>query len=252
MTHRWRPAAIALALLGLLLPASNALARPRTLDGTVSYRERIALPPSAKVEVKLVDISLADAPARTLARASVRPGRQVPIPYRLRYDDRMLKPSGRYALEARISVGGRLWFLNTTQHGVSAGVPIQGDIQLERVAQDAGPTPAGPSGRWLAEDINGRGVVDNAQSVLEIAADGRISGRGGCNGMGGRATIKGSRIRFGQIVSTQMACPPAIMDQEGKFIKALEAARSWRIDTVRNKLLLLDIRGRPIVVLARM
>ncbi|MDT3375960.1 YbaY family lipoprotein [Labrys neptuniae] len=252
MINRWRPLAIACALVGLMLPASEAFARQRTLAGTVSYRERIALPPTAVVEVKLVDVSLADAPARTLARTSVRSGRQVPIPYRLRYDDRVLKPSGRYAMEARISVNGRLWFLNTTHHAVTAGEPVNGDIQVDRVGQEAEAGPTGPSGRWLAEDINGRGVVDDAQSVLEIAADGKVSGRGGCNGMGGSAVIKGSRIRFGQIVSTQMACPPAIMDQEGKFLKALQAARSWRIDTARNKLLLLDARGRRILLLARM
>lgn len=73
MIHRWRSVAVAFALLGLMLPASEAFARQHTLNGTVSYRERIALPPSAVVEVKLVDVSLADAPARTLARASVAP-----------------------------------------------------------------------------------------------------------------------------------------------------------------------------------
>lgn len=252
MINRWRPVVLACALLGLMLPASEAFARQRILTGTVSYRERIALPPSAMVEVKLVDVSLADTPARTLARTSVRSGRQVPIPYRLRYDDRSVKPTGRYALEARISVNGRLWFLNTTHHAVTAGEPLNGDIQVDRVGQEAEAGPAGPSGRWLAEDINGRGVIDNAQSMLEIAADGAISGRGGCNGIGGRATIRGSRIRIGQIVSTQMACSPAIMDQEGKFIKVLESARSWRIDAASNKLLLLDARGRSILVLARM
>jgi uncharacterized lipoprotein YbaY len=36
-----------------------------TLNGTVSYRERIALPPSAVARSSLVDVSLADAPATT-------------------------------------------------------------------------------------------------------------------------------------------------------------------------------------------
>lgn len=252
MIDRRRIIATACGLIALLLPAGEALAKPRVLNGTVSYRERIALPPTATVEVKLVDISLADAPARTIARTSRRAGRQVPIPYRLRYDDKALKPAGRYALEARISVGGQLWFLNTTNHAVPANGPVNGDIQVERVAQQAQSGPKGPSGRWLAEDINGRGVIDNAQSVLEIAPNGAISGRGGCNGMGGKAVITGSRIRVGQIVSTQMACAPAVMDQEGKFIAALRAARSWRIDTARNKLLLLDARGRPALVFSHM
>lgn len=49
--------------------------------GTVTYRPRIALPPNAVVEVSLVDVSRADAPAITLAGQSiVTGGRQVPIP----------------------------------------------------------------------------------------------------------------------------------------------------------------------------
>lgn len=111
---------------------------------------------------------------------------------------------------------------------------------------------SGPSGRWLAEDIRGGGVLDRVQSVLEIAADGTVTGRGGCNRMGGTATISGSSITFGPIISTKMACIPAVMDQEGKFFSALENVRAWRIDKVTGKLSLLDAAGKPLAVLARM
>ena len=37
------------------------------VSGTVAYRERIALPPNAAIEVKLQDVSLQDAPAKTVA-----------------------------------------------------------------------------------------------------------------------------------------------------------------------------------------
>ena len=49
-----------------------------------------------------------------------------------------------------------------------------------------------------------------------------------------------------------MACTPAVMDQETKFLSALGEVRSWRIDRARRKLQLLDRRGRPVVILARM
>ncbi|WP_367272350.1 YbaY family lipoprotein [Phreatobacter sp.] len=64
---QWRWIAAGFAGLALGLNAAAAMAETRTLSGMVIYRERIALPPSAVVEVKLVDISLADAPSRTIA-----------------------------------------------------------------------------------------------------------------------------------------------------------------------------------------
>lgn len=112
--------------------------------------------------------------------------------------------------------------------------------------------PAPPTGRWLAETIRGGGVVDRVQSTLEIAGDGRVSGSGGCNRISGKARITGASIRIGPLVSTRMACPPAVMDQEHKFFNALEAARSWRIDRARHKLTLRGSGGKVLVVLARM
>lgn len=115
------------------------------------------------------------------------------------------------------------------------------------IAQDG----AGPSGRWLAEDIGGGGVVDRIQTVLDIAADGRVSGSGGCNRIVGQARIEGSTIAFSQMASTRMACPPAVMDQEARFLAALGQASRWRIDELRRKLFLEDATGKVLVVLAR-
>jgi putative lipoprotein len=123
-------------------------------------------------------------------------------------------------------------------------------VMLTGAAMAAAPTS--PTGRWLAEDIRGGGVIDYLQSVLEIAGDGGISGTGGCNRIMGRARIDGAAITLGPLATTRMACSPAVMDQERKFLSALEAARSWRIDAARSKLVLLGAGGETLVVLARM
>ncbi len=94
--------------------------------------------------------------------------------------------------------------------------------------------------RWLAEDIDGRGVIDNAQSTLDIDAD-RASGRGGCNRFSGEVQIAANSIRFGELASTRMACVPALMDQEDRYLRALREVRSWKIEN--TKLLLLDSAG---------
>ena len=78
-------------------------------------------------------------------------------------------------------------------------------------------------GTWLAEDIDGAGVIDDAQSTLEFGTDGRVSGRGGCNRYGGTVKLKGASIIIGELFSTKMACAPALMDQETRFMAALQA-----------------------------
>ena len=40
------------------------------------------------------------------------------MPFHLTYDPRQVKPGHRYALSARIELGGKLLFINTEHHGV--------------------------------------------------------------------------------------------------------------------------------------
>jgi putative lipoprotein len=95
---------------------------------------------------------------------------------------------------------------------------------------------------WVAEDIDGKGVIDNAQSTLVFGTDSRVSGRAGCNQYGGKVTLNGASMIVDQVFSTKMACTaPALMDQETRFLEALQATRSYRMDG--TKLLLLDGSG---------
>ncbi len=243
---------------GFVMSTVPVRAEARTLKGQVVYRERMLLPPGAVVEVKLLDVSLADAPARTLAEARITDARTSPIAYTLRYDSSQIEPRRTYALQARIVEGDRLLFINTTRHtvfgGGQDGGKEGGEIQVEKVGGDQAEVPpsASPVGRWLAEDIRGGGVIDNLQSVVEIATDGAVTGSGGCNRMRGQATISGTSITITPLASTMMACPPAIMDQEGKFMAALEAARSFRIDPQQRKLFLFDGAGQTVLRLSAM
>jgi putative lipoprotein len=238
--------------LGLVALSPPAHAEPRTLRGSVSYRERMALPPGAVVEVSLLDVSRADAPALIIARTRVS-GRRMPARYVLHFDSARILPRRSYAVQARILLGGRLLFINTTRHSVFTGEPDQTDIQVQRV-QAAPPTTGAesPAGRWLLEDLRGAGVMDRLQSVLEIATDGRVSGSGGCNRMSGSATIDGARISFSPLAATRMACTPAAMDQESRFLAALGEVRRWEINQRHRKLALLSSDGQPLLVFSAM
>jgi heat shock protein HslJ len=59
-------------------------------------------------------------------------------------------------------------------------------------------------------------------------------------------------MTFDPIISTKMACEPSIMDEESRFLSALAATRLWRIDEMRDKLILVDGHGVTVLRLVRL
>ncbi|ADV87114.1 YbaY family lipoprotein [Vibrio vulnificus] len=87
----------------------------QTISGTVFYRERIALPEDAVVTLVLEDVSLADAPAKVIAKHKfITNGKQVPLSFDLAYDSKKIIANHRYNVRARIEVNGRLRFISDT------------------------------------------------------------------------------------------------------------------------------------------
>jgi len=89
-----------------------------SLDGEVFYLQRMALPPTATLTVSLQDVSLADAPAQTLAKQSGPIQGQVPMPFHLTYDQKQVQQGHTYAVSARIEVDGKLLMLSTERYSV--------------------------------------------------------------------------------------------------------------------------------------
>ena len=89
-------------------------------------------------------------------------------------------------------------------------------------------------GPWLVEDLNGGGMADGVQ--LELVFDpgdqdtSQVSGFSGCNRFVGKWWQRGREVRFGPLGGTKMACAPALMELEGKFLKTLEAVRVLSFD----------------------
>ncbi len=106
------------------------------VTGSVTYRERIALPDDAVVEVQLQDVSLADAPATVLASQRITTPGQVPIAFSLAYDPAAINEVNRYALQARIEQGNRLLFINDTYTPVlTDGAGTRADLLLVKVQE---------------------------------------------------------------------------------------------------------------------
>ena len=98
-------------------------------------------------------------------------------------------------------------------------------------------------GKWLVEDIAGRGVIDNAQTTIQIDKDGKVFGSTGVNRYMSRATIDDQRIKFEPgPATTRAAGPPALMDQESSFLAALHKVSKYRVDN-NGLLFLLNAQG---------
>jgi len=75
---------------------------------------------------------------------------------------------------------------------------------------------------------------------FELKSDSTFAGKGGCNSIGGKFSVKGSSIIFNSIVSTKMACDN--LDKENAFLNLLEN-RISEYTYKGNELLLRDGSG---------
>ncbi|ODT65833.1 MAG: hypothetical protein ABS75_29995 [Pelagibacterium sp. SCN 63-23] len=236
-------------IFAFLLMALPALAQGITLNGTVTYYERIALPANAQLRVSLVALPggapIAGASATIPARG------QVPLAFLLNLHR---KPAGEsYGLLAEIRSGGSLLFANVAPVPVSlaAGQPVAIVVQsMPRTPEPPiPPLPDIVDITWSVTSIGGRPANAPQPLTLSIAADLRASGHGGCNNYFAEATIIGKALSFGPAAATRMACAAELMTQESGFFAALAAVASFERDG--DSLRLLDAAGIPLVGLVR-
>jgi len=90
------------------------------ITGTVTYRQKVALPDNAVVTVQLQDVSPADAPATVIGEQVIPTNSmQVPILFEVTYDPGVIQDNHTYALSVRIEDGaGNLLFINTQSYPV--------------------------------------------------------------------------------------------------------------------------------------
>jgi uncharacterized lipoprotein YbaY/predicted secreted protein len=213
-----------------------------TVTGEVLYRERIALPTSARVIVQLQDVSFADAAATVLAEQTIDPaGKGPPYPFQLAYDATKIDSRFSYAVHAQIKDGDTLLFTTTERYAViTQGNPVSG-IQLVVNQVGAAPQVASLPKELLNRNWNLVSLQRAPQDVqnttgagvtIRFSADGKVSGSGGCNGFGGNYTVGENRsIQFSQLISTLRACAlPPVNTLEQEYLSALQSASSYMLD----------------------
>ena len=171
------------------------------MTGTVTYRERIALTPGAKLIVQKRDTSYADAAAELIAEQVISAPGQVPISFEVDYDPDDIDSRNTYSVSARIEESaGRLAFMNDTAYDViTRGNPKRVDMVLVLVQ----PPPEMVDGEFSAADrlpveepvhVTGTEIVWEGQQAF-VHVRFAISEVDGCYRIGcEEATVDGNRI----------------------------------------------------------
>ncbi|QDT89841.1 heme-binding protein [Gimesia algae] len=123
---------------------------------------------------------------------------------------------------------------------------------LESVENSQAPTEEKAIfGKWLIEDIEGHGVIDNAQTTIQIAEDRSVTGNTGVNRYMAKAKLDGQNIEIEPGPrTTRAAGPPALMDQESRFLTTLQKVKKFHID-VKGLLYLVDDKEKILLRASR-
>lgn len=212
------------------------------INGTATYRERMALPPNASFEATLEDVSRADAPATVLSRAQIEPAGQPPFRFTLQYDPVQLEAGHNYAIRAKVTHEGRLMFTSDQHYAI----PTEGEeLSIMMVRAHGAEQSASATGienvQWNLVRLGDQAVkassAERQPNLTLSSADNRVSGYGGCNRMLGTYSLSGEQLTFSQLAGTMMACADG-MEHERAFHDALGKVARWRLQGEQ-----LELRG---------
>ena len=130
----------------------------------------------------------------------------------------------------RVRVSGEL----THRHGVETGEQPVLKASSIREAKTGARAPGEPKSafklvgtEWRLADLAGAAVLEHTQPTLAFPEAGRVAGNDSCNRFSGTAEVKRDTIKLGSLASTRMACPDAVMNQETKYLQALQTAEHF-------------------------
>lgn len=209
-------------MIAFLMLSSGAEAETNMLDVTVTFRERIALPPDAQLDVQLLDISQAGAGNQRIASQRFVMT-TVPMTVSLSYDAQIIDEQGSYAVVAAIWSGNDQIFRTPAKYEAFANDPVEIVLSMAANEGEDKRLPRSISGiPWAVTEIEGLAWINDDPATLLIDEEGNFSAFGGCNRFSGQLLPSESGIAFPQdFAGTMMACPDEIEEFERRFINAL-------------------------------
>ena len=209
--------------------ADTEVAMVKTVKGTLSYRERIALPPRSQLEIVVSDVTLGRDQELILSRElTMIDQASAPVPFSINVSRLNLSKGPLYALRAFIrEPDGTILFRTGEPVLLDLGGGETSDIgtvMLSMTSSDDRGLAAIPglqSGQWRVTQIGGDVAAETSAPTLSFSVDGKLQGSTSCNQFNGSYSLAGGALEVGTIATTRRACDPGVMRQERRFLDAL-------------------------------
>ena len=209
------------------------------VSGEALYRERIMLPPDSMLEIRLEDISRADAPASMLSQQLVPNPGTPPYAFSFQVDPEHFQPNHRYSLRASIRQGNSLLFTTDTVYAVTPEQNQGHTLIMKRVQQTAEqPDVNLTETYWKLVQLNDETITtgeEQREPHLILKANNRAQGFSGCNQFMGQYQASATTLSFGPIAGTLKACVPTIT-YETHYLRFLNGELEWKVSGDQLKL----------------
>jgi len=234
----------------LVAAPTVVMAQMETLLVTVTFRERIALPPGARLDVQILDVAEVERQGGPIASQRFAMT-AVPMTVSLTYDPQIVDGESRYGIVAAIRApDGQQMFRATRTFGIPKGTdPAAVDLVLTMLTEDDNDSavPRRISGvPWTVTEVFGQAWQNDDPPTLVIDDEMTFSIFGGCNRFFGQVLLSGRGLAFpGDFPGTMMACPDEVEVLERRFLSALRLVS----DFVRYGagLVMTDAQGRAVL-----
>ncbi len=232
--------------------ATEKTQRTVTIKGSITYHQRVALPPESIIQLEIKESS-----KKKIIEKSKIPlqGKQVPIPFSIMISRGLLKSGKKYQLESTIYVQRKpAWktdpiLINSQSFTQDVGTLVANPV-IQKMTANAISSKEILGVTWRLEDLSHQGIIDDTSVTLKFDHKGSLSGRSGCNSYSGEYKLeKNSLSILPNLRSTLMACAPAIMTQEQKFTQLLLESTQVKISP-DNKLVITTKNGQTLTFIA--
>jgi heat shock protein HslJ len=129
-------------------------------------------------------------------------------------ENRRVQASGKLLRRQGVETGSRMILSVSSINEVKASPPPATAFHLANSA-------------WALKDLGGAETLAHVPATLVFQEAGKVSGNASCNRFFGQAKIEESSIKLGPLGATRMACSEAIMNQEARYLNALQAAERF-------------------------
>jgi len=213
----------------------------KTLSLNMYYKEKIALPSNAVLNISLEDTSKTGLSSEVISSVSIKNITTIPYKTNLEYDPEKIKKGNNYTVIATIKYEDKLLFTTTSvinpfNQNDKNVIPI-----LVQSAKRANSNVGLINTHWQLiqigkHKISRSNMNDQAYLILESDKP-SLKGFGSCNGFFGTYELNKNVLSFGTIGSTEMMCSSdEVMQTEMEFFELLSSVVTWKIQGERLEL----------------